>query len=248
MHIVVTNDDGVAAAGISALADAAVAFGEVTVIAPAEPHSSCGHAFSRAECIAVWRLDWDGAWYAVEGTPVDCMRVAIAGGLVDRPALVLSGINQGGNVGTDVYPSGTVAAAREAALLGVPAIAISQYLRSDAPADWAWAGARARELIEEILDGRYDDQVRVRAGLHWNVNLPVRADAADPPRRVVVPHDTAPLALRYERSQSDDGAMQFRNLARYRERESPDGGDAAALFSGAITVTPLGLSLNASGH
>jgi 5'-nucleotidase len=245
VRIVVTNDDGVDAPGIAALSDAAMRFGDVIVIAPADPHSSCGHAFTRSESLVVRGLDRAGRRFAVRGTPVDCVRLAVCGVLGDRPDVVLSGINHGGNVGADVFPSGTVAAAREAAIHGVPAIAISQYVRADAPADWAWAAARAGEVIGEILRGRHDEWVQVRAGLHWNVNLPARKDAGDAPRRVVVAHDAAPLAYRFEEANPDDGGRTFRNAARYQDRAAPDGGDVAALFGGAITLTPLTLSMNA---
>jgi 5'-nucleotidase len=245
VRIVVTNDDGVDAPGIAALSDAAMHFGDVTVIAPSDPHSSCGHAFTRSESLVARALDGTGRRIAVRGTPVDCVRLAVCGVLGDRPELVLSGINHGGNVGADVFPSGTVAAAREAAIHGVRAIAISQYVRADAPANWAWAAARAGEVIGEILQGRYDGSVRVRHGLHWNVNLPARSDAGDHPRRVVVPHDVMPLAYRFEEMSPDDGGRTFRNTARYQERAAPVGGDVAALFGGAITITPLTLSMNA---
>lgn len=247
MRIVITNDDGVDAAGIAALSDAAMRFGELLVIAPADSHSSCGHAFSRSERLTVRALDRAGRWFAVRGTPVDCVRLAVCGVLGEKPDLLLSGINHGGNVGADVYPSGTVAAAREAAIHGIPAVAISQYVRADAPAEWSWAAARTGEVLGEILSGRYDDRVRVREGLHWNVNLPARQDAGDAPRRVVVAHDTAPLALRFEEVNPDDGGRAFRNAARYQERAAPKGGDVEALFGGAIAITPLTLSMNAGG-
>lgn len=245
MRIVVTNDDGVDAPGIAALRVAAMRFGEVTVVAPAGPRSSCGHGFSNVDNLPVRRVAQEGAWCAVDGTPVDCVRLALNATLFERPDLVLSGINQGANVGLDVFPSGTVAAAREAAIHRVPAIAISQYTEAGTPVDWPWAIPQAESVIARILDGEFDDAVAERDGLHWNVNFPLPKDRAESPPCTVVKHDTRPFAYRYEDVSTGDGWQRFRNVTRYRDREAPEGGDVAALFGGAITITPLSLTLNA---
>lgn len=123
MHIMVTNDDGIHAPGILALASALRALGEVTVVAPDRERSAVGHALTLNSPLRVFELR-DG-FYAVDGTPTDCVNMGIHSLLPFRPDLVVSGINHGANLGDDVTYSGTVAAAIEATLMGIPAIAVS---------------------------------------------------------------------------------------------------------------------------
>jgi 5'-nucleotidase len=129
-HILVTNDDGVHSEGIRALAEAVARYGEVTVVAPIQEASAIGHALTlrrplRVETIAP-------AVYAVDGTPTDCVNIAITHILRAKPDLIVSGINKGWNLGDDVTYSGTVAGALEGALLGIPSIAISAQRIGDA--------------------------------------------------------------------------------------------------------------------
>src|SRR5438105_8103924 len=121
--LLVTNDDGAHAAGLAALADALGDLGEVVVVAPDREQSAVGHALTlhrplRAERLAERR-------FAVNGTPSDCVNLGVLGLLPEVPALVVSGINHGSNLGDDVTYSGTVSAAMEGTLLGVPSIAVS---------------------------------------------------------------------------------------------------------------------------
>lgn len=123
MHIMVTNDDGIHAPGILALASALRILGDVTVVAPDRERSAVGHALTLNSPLRVFELR-DG-FYAVDGTPTDCVNMGIHSLLPFRPDLVVSGINHGANLGDDVTYSGTVAAAIEATLMGIPAIAVS---------------------------------------------------------------------------------------------------------------------------
>jgi 5'-nucleotidase len=123
MHIMVTNDDGIQAPGIQALASALRVLGEVTVVAPDRERSAVGHALTLNSPLRVFELR-DG-FYAVDGTPTDCVNMGIHSLLPFRPDLIVSGINHGANLGDDVTYSGTVAAAIEATLMGIPAIAVS---------------------------------------------------------------------------------------------------------------------------
>ena len=123
MQIMVTNDDGIAAPGIKALADALTQLGTVTVVAPDRERSAAGHSLTLHSPLRVFELR-DG-WYAVDGTPTDCVNMGIHSLLPQPPDLVVSGINHGGNMGDDVTYSGTVAAAMEANLMGIPALAVS---------------------------------------------------------------------------------------------------------------------------
>lgn len=123
MHIMVTNDDGIHAPGILALAEALRELGRVTVVAPDRERSAAGHSLTLHSPLRVFELR--AGFYAVDGTPTDCVNMGIHSLLPTRPDLVVSGINHGANLGDDVTYSGTVAAAMEANLMGIPAIAVS---------------------------------------------------------------------------------------------------------------------------
>ena len=131
MHIMVTNDDGIHAPGILALAEALRDLGEVTVVAPDRERSAAGHSLTLHSPLRVFELR--PGFFAVDGTPTDCVNMGIHSLLPFRPDLVVSGINQGANLGDDITYSGTVAAAMEATLMGIPAIAVSlaSFERSD---------------------------------------------------------------------------------------------------------------------
>src|SRR5919201_3655911 len=121
--LLVTNDDGVHAAGLAALAHALAALGDVYVVAPEREQSTCGHALTLHRPLRA--VPVRERWFAVNGTPSDCVNLAVLGFLPERPVLVVSGINHGSNLGDDVTYSGTVSAAMEGTLLGVPSIAVS---------------------------------------------------------------------------------------------------------------------------
>lgn len=123
MRIMVTNDDGIAAPGIKALAESLAELGEVTVVAPDRERSAAAHSLTLHSPLRIFELR-DG-WFAVDGTPTDCVNMGIHSLLSFRPDLVVSGINHGGNMGDDITYSGTVAAAMEANLMGIPALAVS---------------------------------------------------------------------------------------------------------------------------
>src|SRR5438445_12091189 len=123
MRMLVTNDDGYRSEGLMALADRLERLGEVTIVAPVEEASAIGHALTLRHPLRLERIA--DRLFAVDGTPTDCVNVAVAQVLKGLPDLVVSGINKGWNLGDDVTYSGTVAGALEAALLGVPALAVS---------------------------------------------------------------------------------------------------------------------------
>jgi 5'-nucleotidase len=149
--ILVTNDDGVHAAGLAALARALDDLGEVYVVAPDREQSAVGHALTlhrplRAEPVAE-------RWFAVNGTPSDCVNLGVLGLLPERPVLVASGVNHGANLGDDVTYSGTVSAAMEGTLLGVVSMAVSQVEPEGAGFEGAAQVARAvaaRLLVEGL--------------------------------------------------------------------------------------------------
>src|SRR5919197_229867 len=121
--VLVTNDDGVHAPGLAALEQALDELGDVYVLAPEREQSACGHALTLHRPLRVERMR--DRWFAVNGTPSDCVNLGVLGFLPEPPVLIVSGINHGSNLGDDVTYSGTVSAAMEGTLLGVPSIAVS---------------------------------------------------------------------------------------------------------------------------
>jgi 5'-nucleotidase len=152
MKIMVTNDDGIGAQGIKALAEALQELGDVTVVAPDRERSAAGHSLTLHSPLRVFELR--DSWFAVDGTPTDCVNMGIHSLLTSPPDLVVSGINHGGNMGDDITYSGTVAAAMEANLMGIPALAVS--LATFGPTDYFTDAAQvavqvAREMIRQGL-------------------------------------------------------------------------------------------------
>lgn len=154
--ILVTNDDGYDAPGIVALAEAMRELGEVRVSAPAGNQSGSGHAISLFKDIAYKRCEIGGGipTLAVAGSPADCIAVAMLGLLDQKPDIVVSGINRGANMGQDLTYSGTVTAALEAAIHGLPAVAISLAApRADRIADYQAAARVALRIAGKVLNG-----------------------------------------------------------------------------------------------
>ena len=147
--ILVTNDDGVQSEGIHALADALAQLGEVIIVAPHLEASAIGHALTLRRPLRLEQIRENV--YEVDGTPTDCVNVAVTQLYKSPPDLILSGINKGYNLGDDVTYSGTVAGALEGCLLGVPSIAVS-LKRSEDPHDFGPAAATAASLAEAVLD------------------------------------------------------------------------------------------------
>lgn len=147
MRILLTNDDGIRAPGLLALADVAKQFGEVKVVAPDRERSACAHAMTLRDPLRVTEFEWEGCQaFEVNGFPVDCVNVALTLGYEDGCDLVLSGINNGPNLGFDVTYSGTVAGAMEGCINDIPSIAISMgSFVSGAPLHYDTA---ARWLVE----------------------------------------------------------------------------------------------------
>ncbi len=163
MHIMVTNDDGIHAPGILALAAALRELGEVTVVAPDRERSAAGHSLTLHSPLRVFELR--EGWYAVDGTPTDCVNMGIHSLLPFQPDLVVSGINHGANLGDDVTYSGTVAAAMEATLMGIPAMAVS-LATFERSANFSDAAAVAVRVATQVLANG------LPADTFLNVNVP----------------------------------------------------------------------------
>jgi 5'-nucleotidase len=148
-RILVTNDDGVYSEGITALADAMKTLGDVTIVAPLAEASAIGHALTLRRPLRLETVAHNV--YAVDGTPTDCVNIAITSVLRGMPDLVVSGINKGWNLGDDVTYSGTVSGAFEAALLGPPGIAVSLQRTGD-PFDFSEAARGAQIVAQSVLE------------------------------------------------------------------------------------------------
>jgi 5'-nucleotidase len=166
MNIVLTNDDGVDAKGLAALYRELSRKHTVVVVAPALERSAAGHSISIHEPLRVRKVSGPdgGRWYAVFGKPADCMKLALLKLLETRPGLVISGINAGVNDGVNVHYSGTVAAAREACLNGVPAMAVSTAGRK--PAHFETAAVIAGHLADRLAEWGVSHKTLL------NVNVP----------------------------------------------------------------------------
>ncbi|HLG21127.1 MAG TPA: 5'/3'-nucleotidase SurE [Bdellovibrionota bacterium] len=165
MRILLSNDDGIDAPGIKALEEALSSFGNLFVVAPDRERSGAGHSLTLHRPL---RIHAQGdRRYAVDGTPTDCVNLAIREILKEkRPDIVVSGINQGPNLGDDVIYSGTVAAALEGALMGVPSIAISLAVQSEDVPNFLPAAHFAKRVVKKILDEDLPKDVIL------NINVP----------------------------------------------------------------------------
>lgn len=171
MRILLSNDDGYNAPGLIALAQALRQIAEVIVVAPERNRSGASNSLTLDRPLRVNRME-EGV-YAVDGTPADCVNLALTGAVDARPDLVLSGINAGENLGEDVLYSGTVAAAMEGALLGLPAIAISQVAHVE-PVDYRNAVNVALELVRGCA------REPLVPGTLLNVNVPQSGQSPQP--------------------------------------------------------------------
>jgi 5'-nucleotidase len=223
--IVLTNDDGVEAPGLKALRLAADGLGDCRIVAPRGPQSGCGHRVTTHASIQIARRS-DGS-LSVDGTPADCVRLALHH-LVADAAWILSGINAGGNLGTDIYHSGTVAAVREGVLHGRPGIAISHYIARGRAIDWDLAAQRAAAVLRDLLARPWEP------GTFWNVNLPHPEPGAAEPRIVFCPLDPSPLPLNF--LVEGDRAHYSGD---YQGRARLPGTDVDVCFGGQVAVTLL---------
>ena len=233
MNILCTNDDGYLAMGIRVLASAARSLGSVTVVAPDREQSATSHSLTIHHPLRARRSS-DGAWF-VDGTPTDCVILAVNELLPHAPDVCVSGINHGSNMGEDVLYSGTVAAAMEATVIGIPAVALS------------YTGDRYEEIqgwepvVEQIL-GQILKQPSFPEHTLFNVNLP--SCAPDEVRGVKV---TTLGRRRYSesitRANDPSGKEYFWIGGGSVQWRGSDDSDFQAVRDGFVSVTPLHLDL-----
>jgi len=228
LTLVLTNDDGIDAPGLKALQAAvnlALPQRSVMIVAPDRQWSGCGHQVITDRPIQITARSPQAV--SLDGTPADCVRLALTH-FCPEVTLVLSGINAGGNLGSDIYMSGTVAAAREAALRGIPGIALSHYRHQQREFDWEQASQWAAQVIQKLI------LLPLPPGHFWNVNLPHPDLEAAAPELVFCPPCRQPLPASY-RVEGD----QFFYTGRYGDRLRDPGADVATCFAGNIAITQL---------
>ena len=240
-RILVTNDDGINAPGLKVLERVARNFSsDVWVVAPETEQSGAGHSLTLSRPLRHRRLS--RRRHAVNGSPTDCVLFAIKHLLGGRqPDLVLSGVNRGGNLGDDVTYSGTVAAAMEATLLGVPSIAFSQVLAPDQPVHWGTAERHAPDIIRQLT------------GIGWPVDVFMNVNFPN----LLADEVTATRFVHQGRRQTDNslvGLTDPRGHRYYWIGAPVDGGmprevdtDFHAIAEGAVAVTPLHVDLTHAG-
>lgn len=245
MKILLTNDDGIRAPGIRAmhaqLTRESDPLGDVFTVAPASTQSATSHGITYHIPLMVEGSEINGIdALAVDGRPADCTKLALTNlwpehfGDGSRPDLVVSGMNAGANCGINVLYSGTVAAAIEAAFLGVPAIAVSLHIDAQRP-DFEKGARAARRTIDTLLAGSLPDRHEV-----LSINIPATEYLDEDTDIVVCPMNTHALVDQYEQRRTPKGTPYYWSTAHGLDfRGTDEGTDVHELFERKITVTPL---------
>jgi len=232
MRILLSNDDGYFAPGLAALAEALATLGEITVVAPERDRSGASNSLTLDRPLQLSRAH-NGFFY-VNGTPTDCVHMAVTGMLDFEPDFVVSGVNSGSNMGDDTLYSGTVAAATEGYLLGIPSVAVSLVSREFV--HYATAARVARDIVERLARAPFGAPVLL------NVNVP------DVPYAQVAGMEVTKLGRRHK-AQAVVPAKNPRGETVYwvgpagAAREAGPGTDFNAVERGLVSVTPLQMDL-----
>lgn len=247
-YILVTNDDGFDAPGIKILASAVSGFGNLTVIAPENERSGASHAITAFEPIIARAatISWNGdvyGGYKIGGTPTDCVRLGILELLNKKPDLVVSGVNRGGNYGGDILYSGTVGAALEAALFGIPAIAFSlQFNRNSEDQRWDTCGKVIPVIVEYFLANG------LPGGTIINVNIPnlgIENINGIKPAKL----SSAVMDDRYLIANGGNGDKSFKlKFSGRHELKGRSDEDYNLVHEGYITLTPLHFDMTYDNH
>ncbi len=236
MRILVTNDDGIMAPGIEALYRAVADLGHVDVVAPESPQSAVGHAISIRTPLLAHRVQVRQAFegWAVQGSPADCVKLAMKELLEAPPDFVLSGINHGANTGINVLYSGTVAGASEGAFFGTPAIAFSQEL-SDV-LDFEKARVVARGIFQRFASSRPP------RGMCLSVNIPA-CDKGWPLGVRCVPMAMAPMEDAYRKQFDELGRVHYWLDGEWPDHRDHPESDLEAIHERYVSITPLRFQL-----
>jgi 5'-nucleotidase len=232
MRILLSNDDGYFAPGLAALAEGLAALGEITVVAPERDRSGASNSLTLDRPLMLSRAH-NGFFY-VNGTPTDCVHMAVTGILDFEPDVVVSGINSGSNMGDDTLYSGTVAAATEGYLLGIPSIAVSLVGKDFA--NYATAGRVARDLVERLMRAPFGAPVLLNVNVP---DLPFEALTGVEVTRLGRRHKAQPVVT----GKNPRGETVYWVGPAGAAREAGPGTDFNALERGAVSVTPLQVDL-----
>jgi 5'-nucleotidase len=226
-NILITNDDGIHAPGLRALVEAVKDLGTITIVAPSSERSAAAQSLTLRQPIYCDQIA--EREYAVEGTPADAMILAFHALLKEKPDIVISGINRGGNAGENIYYSGTVGAAMEAAINRVPAIAVSVAYRGQREFDFAPAGRFTRALAPLVL------REGLLPGVMLNVNVP-----QDWTGEVRFTRQSSKITRNLLQPGTDPRGRHYYWLSeqQFTEGIDPDT-DHAAIRDGAVSITPL---------
>lgn len=239
MRILISNDDGIDAIGIKALISEMRKLGEVVVVAPDTQRSASSHCLTINGSIKVKEMileDKVKGW-AVYGTPADCVHLAVKKILKEKPDLIVSGINQGYNIASDCIYSGTVAAAREGFILGIPAIAIS--LNSFTSKDFSYAAEIARHISERFMTDEHNLDYML------NVNVPAVERSLIKGLKVCEFAGVRDYDERFEHSQDDEFHYYHVGTSAVKTHLKGDSlnYDYIALQANYVTITPLDIDL-----
>ncbi|HEY8863493.1 MAG TPA: 5'/3'-nucleotidase SurE [Candidatus Dormibacteraeota bacterium] len=237
-RILVTNDDGITSPGLHALYLAMAELGEVTIVAPDAEQSAVGHAITTMTPLRIKKVVLEGAisGYAVNGTPADSVRLAILTICQTPPDLVVSGINLGPNTAENVIYSGTVSAATEARILGVPSVAVSLATFKDPI--WETPANFARQFAADVLAHGLPDKVLL------NINVPnLPLDKVKGIR--VTRQGNSGYNERYEMRSDPRAVPYYWQAGTYRMTDVDEETDALAVDQGYVSVTPVSFDLTA---
>ena len=229
MQILLTNDDGIFAPGLAAIYKELVKIGDVTVVAPAVSHSGASHSVTFHQPLVCNKVDINGRFtgFSVQGSPADCVKLAVMQ-LHDGPIdLLIAGINNGANAGINVYYSGTVAAAMEGAFLKIPAVAMS--LAAEEQMDFEKAAKYCAKILKKLMP--------VKSGEVININIP-QLSKGEPKGIRVVPQSSKGFEEYYIPQKNEQGQTVFQ-LAGGPHHTDENPTDTTSLVEGFITITAL---------
>ncbi len=229
MQILLTNDDGIFAPGLAAIYKELVKMGDVTVVAPADSRSGASHSITFSRPLVCNKVDINGQFtgFSIQGSPADCVKLAVMQ-LHDGPIdLLVAGINNGANAGINVYYSGTVAAAMEGAFLQIPAVAMS--LAVEGQMDFEKAARYCAKILKKLMP--------VKKGNVININIP-ELSKGEPKGVRVVPQSSKGFDEYYIRQKNEQGQTVFQ-LAGGSHLNDGNPTDTTSLVEGFITITAL---------
>ena len=234
--ILLTNDDGINAPGISALFKSIEPMGDITVVAPDTERSAVGHAITLSDPLRVEKVNKRGKFfgYAVSGTPADCVKIAVWALLEEKPDIVISGINYGNNTGISIIYSGTVSAATEGMILEIPSIAIS--LAAYKKPDFSYAAKFAKKLIKVVL------KKGLPVGTLLNVNVPNVPESEI--KGVKITRQGKAVYREFFDQRKDPWGRSYYWMAGEKIRiKEDDSVDDSALDNNMVSITPIQFDL-----